>query len=83
MDTTYNSEAPYISKDIVKHLEERYSVNTMLSSAAYNQGYKSDTQPSESYRLGYISGMQHIITYLKTICTEQEEEAFDALKGGD
>nr|DAN67026.1 MAG TPA: hypothetical protein [Caudoviricetes sp.] len=55
----------------------------MLSSAAYNQGYKSDTQPSESYRLGYISGMQHIITYLKTICTEQEEEAFDALKGGD
>nr|DAO79750.1 MAG TPA: hypothetical protein [Caudoviricetes sp.]DAW75717.1 MAG TPA: hypothetical protein [Caudoviricetes sp.] len=55
----------------------------MLSSASYNQGYKSDTQPSEPYKLGYISGMNHIITYLKTLCIEQEEEAYDALKGGE
>ena len=83
MDTYNSNGIPYISRDIIEHLEKRYSTGVMLSSASYNQGYKSDTQPSESYKLGYISGMNHIITYLKTLCIEQEEEAYDALKGGE
>ena len=82
MDTRVNAQGdsiPFVSKEIVEHLKKRYSPGVMLSEASYKHG-NAEPPPSESYKLGYISGMTHIITYLSCLQYEQEEEA---LKGGE
>ena len=68
---------PFVSKELVDFLKEHYNMRDTLSQADVY------VDRSESYKLGYLGGINHVIVFLECLQIEQEEKAYDAVKGGE
>lgn len=76
MKDNYDRQIPYVSKELCDYLRECYSLQNMLSIKEF------DKPKMSKVALGYMHGVDAVISMLEGIYREQEENAY-GVRGKD